>query len=256
MLKMRKIGSTSIIGFFLICFSNCSSSFKLGVSSDDNPQVNKIFIEGYEVGVSEKEKSTVAVAGEKGEDGYLRIWVWCKNKSDEPINLIPDSVSVVSYTSKDKYAYLYVYPPDKFLKKMKNAQNWAIALQALSAGIDAYNAGRTSSTTTTNVNGSAYGLDGSYAYGSASGTSTTNTYDHSAADAAQSRHQQEINQQQQQYNNVNNAVENGLLKSVTLFPNQEIAGNVMAYYSWGYAYVVYVLAGDELHEITLRPLVN
>ncbi len=236
---MKRVSLLSVT--LMAMLVGCATNIKMSVVENEN--VTKIYNSGYEVGLSKK-TALVGVSGEKTSDGYLRVWVYCRNDGAEPLNLIPENVSVQGYGYGGQRA-LFVYPPDRFLRKLRNSQAWALALQRLSSGIDAYNAGNKSSTT--------YSSSYNSNYGSTYGTSTTYSYDNAAAYQARAKNQELLNHQEAQYNSIYNAVENGILKSVTLFPGQFISGNVMVKYSMNYSdsLLILVPVGNDVHKIKL-----
>jgi hypothetical protein len=202
----------------------CSTSFKYRVNQSQS--VASFYQNGYNIGGTGIDGVNYYITAEKQQNGYIRLWVNVENKSNQNVNVIPEDFSVIGSSSYGSQR-LYVFPPDQYLAKLRSDQNWAMAAQAFSAGMSAHNAGKKKSTTNSYTNASAYDSYGNYAYGNASTTSTTNTYDYAAAENARLQNQATLNQQAAYYNNVYNAVENGILKSVTLFPGQSVAGNVM-----------------------------
>jgi hypothetical protein len=242
----------------LFIFIGCPSTvtnFKLGFIPQNPPSINRIYRNGFEVAVSQQSKTIIALAGEKTEDDYLRLWIWCKNTSDTAIDLLPKNIWVKGIGGNDEKIH-YVYTPEKFIRKLQDEQKWELTFKEIAAGFDAYNAGNKTSTTYTTATASAHGSDGSYAYGTAQGTSTTHTYDNAAASEVLARNQSDIQRQSENYISENNLIESGLLKSTTLFSGQSISGSVMLDYESGYSdkYLVVVPIGGDIHKIWFKPI--
>lgn len=255
---MRFLKLMSLIAV-LSTLVGCSSYFRLSIPNSENPEIKKIYNSGYEEAVSEKNGVVIAVAGEKQTDGYLRLWIYCKNNNSFPVNLITENISITGYSkSKSNAKKIYVYPAHKFLKKIRDTHNFNMTMYAISAGLQAYNAGHQTSTTTSTASGSAYDSYGNSVHASAYGTSTTKTYNPQAEAAVNAQNQQLLNQQAAQYDSIYNAVENGILKNVTLYAGQGISGNVMADYSMGYSnkYEVVIPVENDNHSIVFVPESN
>jgi hypothetical protein len=239
-----------------LLFSGCATSWRLQVSEKNPSIVRKQYIEGYELAVAQTEDFVLGLTGEKQENDFLRIWVWVKNISDQPINFIPEK-TLVTLCNDFGCENLETYAAYDYMKKMQSDQSWALAAQAFSGELNAQNAGKSRSTTKATVYGSAYGSNG-YAYGTATGTSTTETYDAAAVESVRQRNQENIQNQAEQFGTLNNFVENGLVKSVTLFPSQEISGNIMVKHSSSSAriYKIRLNIENRVQVIYLEPVIR
>ena len=159
------------------------------------------------------------------------------------------------YDALGKTVQFKVYSADEYLKKMRKAQGWNIALMAIGGAFEANAAGTRTSTTTSNTSANIYGSDGTSYTGSASTYSTTTTRDRAAEAEVKARNRDEINTTAEQYKQINAATERGLLKVHTLFPDQSIEGTIIVKMNKMYAakFVVNIPAGLDMHTITFIP---
>lgn len=241
--------------YLILCvlfLSSCASSYYLA-PTDKTPNMDSYYQNGREDVVSFGKQSTVAIYALKTLSNELMLSLYCRNDIQNRINFLPDQIEIIGYNKKGDSKSFYVYPAERYLAKMRREQNMAMIAMALGGAMQAAQAGYSTSTTTSSAYGTAYGPNG-YATASAYGTSTTQTYDQSKVNEANYRNQQQLNQSAQSFNQVYNAVENGLVKRVTLFDNQDIAGKVMSKFSKSYQYkiVVKVPVGNDLHTFTFR----
>ena len=178
----------------------------------DRPNMKKIYMDGKAVVFSIGEKSVLAVSGivDKGE---LILVMVCLSRT-ESIDVIPENIGVWGYSIDGRPISLKVYPPDVYMAKRRNAQNWNLALQALSGALNAQRAGKSTSTT--------YG-----SYGETSFYAKTQTEDRAATDKALARRKKELQQTAERYARNNAATESGLLKAHTIFKDQIVGGIVI-----------------------------
>jgi hypothetical protein len=183
-----------------------------------------IYVEGYEAimedyPVGENNGLIVSVFGYP-TDKVLALHVFFGNATDQPINVLPDTINVEGFSDRG-LKHIKVWEANEYIKKIKRRQNTALILQAIAGAMDAASSGY--STTTTY--GSYYG---SSSYGSFSGTYSgySTTYDSSAVAEANARNSAAIASQAQA--NANNLayLEAVLLKRNTLMPGNYIAGAV------------------------------
>lgn len=134
--------------------------------------------------------------------------------------------------------------PKRYLKKMQNRQNLALALSAFGKAMEDIDAG----TSTTTAYGSAYGSDGtSYNfYGS------TTTSDESEKRAAQAENQRELSHEARQAALYRNNVKEGLLMKTTLFPGSHIGGNIIIKYKSYDKYRIEIPVGNDVHKIDFQ----
>lgn len=153
----------------------------------------------------------------------LALQIVVKNLSSEMLTLFDSDIEVFSSKDMIEWKRLDTYTSEQYYKKEYDEYTAGLVLMAISAGLNAYNAGRGSSSTS----GTFYGNTGR---GSYSGTfnSTTSYYDPVAAELARQRDQQNI----QNYANNSQAwlefLRNNLFYSIDLQEDQEYSGLVFS----------------------------
>jgi hypothetical protein len=87
---------------------------------------------------------------EKDDYGkYYQVAIFIKNLGEESVTFDPDRVTSSLYTKRGDKLALQVYTYDEYMKKVKNAQAWSMALLGVSAGLNAGMAGYQTTYTTT-----------------------------------------------------------------------------------------------------------
>lgn len=90
---------------------------------------------GFVVGMSNSEA--------KDDYGkYYQICIFISNHGNTPVDFIPEEVEARLVGKSGETMPLKVYTNEKFQRKIKNAQAWAMALYGFSAGLDAGTAGQ------------------------------------------------------------------------------------------------------------------
>jgi hypothetical protein len=238
-----------------IFFSSCVTSYHLKpVIEGDSMEL--VYIDGKEVAISREIETGVAIYGMKTTQNELLLHILYKNNTtDKNINVIPEQMSVIGYNDRGELISFKVYAADEYLKKMKNAQAWALAIQGVAGAMEASNAGRSTSTTTGSASGRIYGSDGTTYTGYGSSSSTTTTYDYGAQAAANAKNREEIQETAEQYATSSAVVEQGLVKANTLYPEQYVEGDVRVKMNSMYAarFEVTIPIGSETHTITFYP---
>lgn len=232
--------------------SSCASSYYLR-PTEQTKNMDMIFNDGIPIAVSYMPNSTVAIYGIKNTNNELWLHVFYRNDdSTYRVNVFPENITVSGQNSSGEQIPFKVFAASEYLKKLRRAQAWALALQAYNASVQAQQAGYSQSMTYSSAYGSAYGSNGTYVTGSAYGTSTTTTYDASKVAEANARNQQQLNQTAQMYSDVYNATEEGLIKTVTLFPKQQVEGNVVVKFKGSYSQKIFISVpvGNEIHKFT------
>lgn len=128
---------------------------------------------------------------------------------------------------------LEVYTNEEYQKKIKRAQNWAMALYGLSAGLNAASAGYSTTYTTSY---SPYG----YAY-----TSTSRTYDVNAAYQANMSTSMQLQTLGNMMDNDRAVREQGYLKLNTVRPGDAIVGYMNIKHKKGKALLVKLNIGEN-----------
>jgi len=249
-----KLAIILISGIFLF-LTGCATPYYLKpVIEGENMEM--MYFDGKEVAISKDFETGVAIYGMKTTKNELILHILYKNNTtDKRINVLPEQVSVAGYNNEGKVNYFKVYPAEEYLKKMRNAQAWAMALQGAAGAIEASQAGKSTSTTSGSSSGSIYGSDGTTYTGYGSSSSTTTTYDYGAQAEANARNNAQMQKTAEQYSQINSATEQGLIKANTLFPEQYVEGNVMVKMNTMFTskFVVTVPMGNETHKVTFVP---
>ena len=234
--------------------------FLIGQNFDNN-QSNKLnrstmyYHEGRLIKEINKNNLTVTSSLRKIQrnDGkYYTFDVSVINNTNHQVTLITKGISLEIFSKKGNKSIIVPAVSRKdYLKIKKRRQNLRTGLMAFGAGMSAASAGYSSSTTTTNANAYysgtsntnsnanayAYG-SGGYGYANATGTSTTNysgniygtatsttqSYDGSAAYAASQNEAAKINAFLQSSEAAKKRWNNDYLKNHTLLPQETTSG--------------------------------
>ena len=210
-----------------------------------NNEVELFYLDGNEVAKSTKDNSSVSVFASRTDSKELVLFVEYKNLSNKNINAIPEQIKVTGYNPENETNILKTYSSKEYIRKLQKKQAWAMALQGLGQAMESYNAGSSTSTTTTT--GSVYGDLNLYG----SSTSTTTTYDYGKQAEANARNRAELEKTAAEFEEIQNATEQGLLKANTLAPNTFVSGGVMIKLKGNYnkKYEVSIPFGTETHRI-------
>jgi len=176
---------------------------------------------------------------------YFRLTIFIANYSSQAILVDPLNVVATTTTRNGESKSLRTLSASEYMNHVNNIQGLVAGINAFSQSMAASNAGYSTSTSTTystysgyasaHAYGSAYG-SGGYAYGSANGygsyygsgtsTTTTRTYDATAAQIAQYNAQQNITALNNAFYNERVSKRALLLTKTTLYPGQYIMGYV------------------------------
>ncbi len=210
-----------------------------------NTNPNNTFISGgITVAISQTPFTRVVIGAIKPANDQLKLVIAYQNYGLDRVDVIPDSIKVM-VTDGDKTKYLAVYPADQYLKKLQHQQNFALVMQGLSAGFTNSQAGYSRSTTTTvSPTGTNY-----------VSTSTTTTYDANKVAEANRKTSQEIEQAANNNANYNQSINQGLIRTNTLFKGQSISGYVVINTSNSFDrnITIEVPFGNDLHKFTFVP---
>lgn len=204
-----------------------------------------IYASGKPVGISHLDVSDIAVSCEVGNAQGKKLWInlTVQNKSSQPINVDPMTVTITAISNKKADKKLEVYEPDKFIARVKNIQAWSIALNGLSNSLNTPNAGATYSTTQFS------GVAGRTNF---TGIATTESYDYSKELAVRQAQQQQLMQQAMAYNQSSDALSAALLRRNTLQPGYTVGGAILCKYLKTEQYKISVKIGQEVHEMLFR----
>ena len=150
---------------------------------------------------------------EKDDYGkYYQIIIYINNLSEVPVTFNPEEVTSSLFTKKGDTISLEVYSYERYMKKVKRSQAWAMALTSFSAGFNAGSAGySTSYSTAYNANGMPY-------------TKISTHYNASAASAANMAAQTQIATLGKMMEEDKKAKEQGYLKTNTIHVGEAIIG--------------------------------
>lgn len=143
---------------------------------------------------------------------YYQILIYINNLSEESITFNPEDITSSLLTKKGDTIVLDVYSHERYMKKVKRSQAWAMALTSFSAGLNAGSAGYSTSYTT------AYGANG-MPY-----TQITTHYNAAAASAANMAAQTQIATLGKMMEEDKKAKEQGYLKMNTIHAGEAIVG--------------------------------
>lgn len=189
---------------------------------------------------------------QRNDGKYYTFDVSVSNNTNNQVTLITKGINSEIFSKKgNKSIIVPALTRKEYLKIKKRRQNLRTGLMAFAGGMSAASAGYSSSTTTTNANASysgtsntnstanayAYG-SGGYAYGNASGNSTTNysgniygsststtqSYDGAAAYAASQNEAAKMNAFIQASESAKKRWNNDYLKNHTLLPQETTSG--------------------------------
>lgn len=150
---------------------------------------------------------------EKDDYGkYYQVAIFIKNLGEESVTFDPDRVTSSLYTKRGDKLALQVYTYDEYMKKVKNAQAWSMALLGFSAGLNAGMAGYQTTYTTT------------YGAGYMPYTQVHTTYNYAAASAANMAATTQMMTLSKLMADDRNTKSQGYLKITTVHPGEGIIG--------------------------------
>lgn len=143
---------------------------------------------------------------------YYQIAIFIKNLGDISVTFDPENVTSTLYNKRGDAYELKVYTYDRYMKKVKTAQAWSMALLGFSAGINAGMAGyQTTYSNSYMPNGMAY-------------TQVHRTYNYAAASAANMAATTQMITLNRVMENDRNLKSQGYLKITTIHPDEGIIG--------------------------------
>jgi hypothetical protein len=242
--------------------AGCATKYYLNPNISDKQDL--IYDNGRPIVRSWQRHSSIDMFVEKTEQEELRLHMLVRNDnvSLRPttadkyrILFSPHAIKIWGEDDDNEPESLYVFPPEQYLRKMKNEQQMELVGEALSGAMEAQRAGHSTATTTTSVNASVYG-SGGYATGWATGTSTTHSYDAGKVAEVQARNRDRLERHAAEYAAALNATENGLLKITTLQPKEYVEGNVFAEYDDKKHITANVPVGKDMHQFVFATQPN
>jgi len=165
---------------------------------------------------------------------YYQIAIFIKNLGESSITFDPDKVTSSLYTKRGDTLDLQVYTYDEYMKKVKNAQAWSMALLGFSAGMNAGMAGyQTTYTTTYGAGGMPY-------------TQVHSTYNYAAASAANMAATTQIMTLSKLMSDDRNTKSQGYLKITTVHPGEGIVGYMNIKMKRGTSMIVNIPVGEQV----------
>ncbi len=179
---------------------------------------------------------TVGMANEVFKDGYgkyYQVGFFINNNRDSTLMFNPEEVFADLLSRKGDTISLEVYTNEKFQKKIRRAQTWAMVLYGLSAGINAASAGySTTYTTSYSPNGYAYTIN--------------RTYDANAAYQANVAANMQIQTLGRMMDNDRTVREQGYLKLNSIHPGDAIVGYMNIKHKKGEVLLITLNVGDSV----------
>lgn len=165
---------------------------------------------------------------------YYQIAIFIKNLSESSITFDPEKVTSSLYTKKGDTIDLQVFTYDEYMKKVKNAQAWSMALLGFSAGLNAGMAGRQTTYTTT------------YGAGHMPYTQVHTTYNYAAATAANIAATTQMVTLGKLMADERNTKSQGYLKITTVHPGEGIIGYMNIKRKKGQMMTVNIPVGEQI----------
>jgi hypothetical protein len=204
------------------------------VPLEGDPHVSLIWVGGRQAALSTLPDSEVAVSGVRGEGDEILFHVGYRNVGAEPVDAVPERITVEGVDRQGRARSLYVYPAEEYLDRMRTERNMTLFFQALSAA---------ERRRVTYSEGHSYGPDGVRYW-----SSTTTRLGPDAGDFFRLFHTA------REYHERLAALARTLLKRTTLRPGQSVEGIVVveATPPFNRQFHLAVLYGDDLHRVALE----
>ncbi len=207
---------------------------------------------------------TMHLSIENSYGKYYTAYISIENHSDKRINFYPETITAKIYNEKVE-SPLPVLNYEEYMKKVKRKQNWNSFWVALGEAGAASNAGYSVSQTHSNTSGyvNSNGYSSGYfgneygsvstnvrTYGNFSTNTTTYNYDATANYYAQQNARNNMaNFNNQQYE-IKESINQGYLKSNTIFPDQRINGYINVVFKKADYTIVTVALNNENYIFT------
>ena len=150
---------------------------------------------------------------EKDDYGkYYQIVIFIKNLGELPVTFDPEDVTSTLNNKRGDTLELKVYSYEKYMKKVKRAQTWSLALTGFATGLNAGMAGyQTTYTTSYTPSGMPY-------------TQVHTTYNYAAASVANMAASMQMASLRKMMNDDQKTKSQGYLKKTTVHPDEGIVG--------------------------------
>jgi hypothetical protein len=256
--KLKTMKKIIIILFSGLAFllTGCATSYHLQ-PIEQTKNMDLLFSCGKPVALSHLAKSTVALYGVKGTGKELELHILIRNDGNNPrVNIFPEKIKVHELNSEGRQSEVKVYSAEEYLKRLRKAETWSLVLLSVGNAATACQAGYSYSTTNSSSYGITNGSNGVAVMESSNAISTTTIYNPGKVAEINAINRQQFYQTAQMYSNIYDTTEKGLLKTVTLFPKQEVEGLVMVKLnnSSPQKIVIEVPVGFEVHKFIFNLL--
>lgn len=251
---IMKIKSRLLVAFcFMLLMAGCRSSYFL-VPDDSvvSDHVSLIYLDDTPVMSYLNERSQISAYVEKTNKNEIVFNLWVKNTSNQPINFLPDNITVIGESKDLDKMPLRVYTHKEYMKKIKRAQLWRAFGDNLSDESDTLSdddidAAGMSATYLENSTGQS-AVSVTYDYGKVAELKAQKKRERREAEAAREEIEREIQKQ-------NRDLRDRLLKRNTIAPNQEIEGKVFVKFNGVYDKKFYVTipVGRDVYELVFVP---
>lgn len=127
-----------VLSLLLMLF--CTSRAQTLIIDDNDTTIISEYLDGRLWAYRQTEDFVVGMTNYEAKDDYgkyYQIAIFIKNLSESSITFDPKEVTSSLTTKKGDTLVLQVFTYDEYMKKVKNAQAWSMALLGLSVGLNA-----------------------------------------------------------------------------------------------------------------------
>ena len=171
------------------------------------------------------------------KDGYgknFQIQIFIKNLSASSVNFDPELVTSTLYDNYGDTMEMKVYSYERYMKKVKNQQAWAMALTGFATGMNAGMAGYQTTYTT------------SYSPGRIPYTQVSTTYNYAAASAANMAASTQMMTLGMMMSDDKKIISQGYLNKTTIHPDEGIVGYMNIKHRKGQRMIVNIPVEDKV----------
>ena len=205
------------------------------ISENDTTAITE-YIDGKQWVYRNIDDLVVGMSTEEFKDDYgkyYQVGFYVSNYRDSTLTFNPEYVLAHLLSNKGDTISLEVYSNEKFQKKIKKAQRWAMALEAFSAGLNNASAGySTTYSTSVSNNGNIY-------------SSVSRTYNPSIAYQANMATNMKMQTLKEKMDNDRKVSEQGYLKLNTIHPGDAIVGYMNIKHKKGNILFITLKIGDS-----------
>lgn len=204
-----------LVIYFIFVFLSLEANAQTFIAAENDTTIWSEYYDGHIWAYRKVGDFVVGMTNYKEKDNYgqyYQIAIFIKNLGDTSVIFAPEDVTSTLYNKRGKVHELKVYTYDRYMKKVKTAQAWSMALLGFSAGMNAGMAGyQTTYSTSYTPNGMAY-------------TQVHRTYNYAAASAANMAATTQMITLSKMMESDRNLKSQGYLKITTIHPDEGIIG--------------------------------